>query len=389
MKIGCKFLIFFLIIFIQGLFANSDTLSPKSNILYSQWVKPLASTPYLEYSEGEEGIYKMLELLNSDISKRLLIDPLLRKNVRVDFSYVKIGVPHIAINVYTINPMIMEIIDNYVFVSLDDREHGNVTGINEYSLGRIVIRMARKDGHTVPILWEVQPSASWRFIQQYIKRATDKNPDLRNVYRGLNWRKNTAVAFARFCSIIGFKEIYARSGNSIRHHPDFKNEYMKHPFLKEIINPRDVKENYERTFANRGHFQKEADVPFKLWVDQISNEVDFISNVHEFTHNDRILNELFMKKYTFKEIKTNKGYSIVVVFENSKEDVAISWQLNVLLNHLEKIMDKSFDEDIEEIYNTFDVKRLTALLRFKHKIPVFEITKPDKPTNFDAFKISA
>ena len=344
--------------------AGADVfLAPKSSFYDSEWFDPRAVDSFAGLSSGREGINKLIEMFSSKIGKTLFHDALAHRNIRVEFSCFRsaTGAHYLVGDIYPASPELQKTFSDIMHEKLDARRLGDVTDIKEDTLGRVMLLIGRQGDASVPLLWEIQPSATSRLWQAENK---DSNAE------ELQWRKHVTRAFSRFFCIMGFKDIYARSAKSIEQHPKYSKTGMditKTQGVKQWIDPRDVALNYEQTFANRGLWEEASYVNYELWSDTDRNYKDKHFQLHRYAKPDVLLNEKGIRFYHLFERKTKQGYKLCLGFKN------ISTR-EVFLFDFEDVL-KGVKNPISS--ETPGIESITKALRFKYKVRLFEHLRPD------------
>ena len=337
-------------------------LAPQSSFYDSEWFNPLAPDSYSGLSRGREGIKKLMEMFNSEIGQTLFHDALARRNIRVDFSHFhsQTGANYLVADVYPTSPDLQDIFKKIIREKLHARILGDVTDIKEESLGKIMILIGKQGEASVPLIWEIQPSTTSRLWQANADSHMGE----------LQWRKHVTRALARFFTIMGFKDIYARSAKSIEQHPKYNKQGMdisKTQGVKQWIDPRDVALNYEQTFANRDLWGNTSSVNYELWsdIDRYYNDKNF--QLHRYSKPDLLLNEKGVKFYHLFERKTKQGYKLCLGFKNLMTQEIFLFDFDDILKGV-KFPLSSENSSIESI---------TKALRFKYKVRLFEHIRPD------------
>jgi len=334
-------------------------LSPSSQFEdgeQGKWVVPQQVMPLLNYTYGDEGIEALINLLNSSRAERIIHEPLRKRGLRIVLSpfYSPSGAHYLRIDIFPVWETLVEAISQ---AQADlGRDVGEVTSMDESSLGRISILVAKKEGYAIPMIWEIQPSASWRKLNE------DDQTDSRVEQ---NWRLDVSNALARFLINSGFANVFARSAKSMQRHPKYRGgSDPTGRGIKDNINPRDIKENYGRTFANRSVWSSANVVEYSLFLSVLKSEGfkrrEF--ELHQYRKHDLTLFLKGIAEYRFQEITTRKGKKLLVVFRSEKTGEDFAFDYNLLVKRLE-------NTNLPVHLNGADM--ITRYLRFNLRIPVF------------------
>ncbi len=318
----------------------SFALSPQTNInKFQEDVIP--NLDFNSFEGGSKGLIELIDVMNSEIGRKYLNDVLRVENIRIDVGIKQElrGVEffnYMVIDIFSLNQDLIDRIENTIQQKLDGRVIGGITGLNERSLGRIIVGVKsiedsqEKTREIAPLIMEIQPSASWRLLQSELN-AENENPDLLlEKYPESNWRKIVPHTLALFFSKIGFRKIYGMSAEAIR-------ENKKH--------------------ADTGKFSKKYSYySSTLSVDDISNWDEFL----EFLSGKEFENvfifygrELFFKRinqiepnYIFNKITNNKDLKktrnfIISVLNDLKNDLNLFSKFLIFLRDKNLYMDFS------------------------------------------------
>ncbi len=340
-----------------------DFLAPKSSFYDSEWINPRGVDSFAALSLGAEGISKLIEMFNSKIGKTLFHDALARRSIRVEFSNFRspTGAHYLIADIYPASPELQKTFSDIMYTKLYSRRLGDVTDLKEDSLGRVLLLIGKQGNASVPLIWEIQPSTTSRLWQ-----ADNKNLNAEE----LQWRKHVTRALSRFLSIMGFKDIYARSAKSIEQHPKYSKTGMditENQGVKQWIDPRDVALNYEQTFSNRGLWEDASYVDYELWSDNDHSYNEKHYQLHRYSKPDVLLNEKGIQFYHLFERKTKQGYKMCLGFKNLSTREIFLFDLEEVLKGVKNPLPAE----------NSSTESITKALRFKYKIRLFEHLRPD------------
>lgn len=376
MKKNITFILFFLFI---SSFLLSETsynlcgkmcLSPKTTLKTTNpnWTDANLTRPLLEFTEGRTGIEHMLSLMESELADKILHSPLAKRNIKLSFSHLKgaAGSHYLVVDIYTKDKYLQSYINNINRHKSQGRYEGDITGLIENTMGRMMILVSKSDGYAIPMLWEIQPASAASILQTTLTAKYKNSDALLKAHPEFGWRKDTAQAIARLCTNYGFKDFYARSATSMKKHPKYSITPKYQQGIKDYISPKDVKFNYKQTFNNSDNWTEDTPTEYDLWFDlkgYQSREFD----LHKYKHADTVLLNKGIRHYRLQEITTKNNTHLLIVFENEKINTKFTFSLN-------QIMDKLKDVSLPK--ENLTQEEIIKLLRFKYKVPMFG--KPEK-----------
>ncbi|EKD27654.1 MAG: hypothetical protein ACD_79C00645G0002, partial [uncultured bacterium] len=165
LKIISKLILAFIILFNFYLFSENTIqyeqsyhfLSPESFFSAVKWIFPNEPIDNIRFSEGENGIKDLINILQSVNADKIIHYPLKQKQLSLKFSHYKApsGAHYLNIDIYPLR----DVLRKYIQSIINDlvREVGDKSMLDEYSLGRITLLISNQNGNSVPLLWEVQP----------------------------------------------------------------------------------------------------------------------------------------------------------------------------------------------------------------------------------------